>query len=162
MKNIFFLICLLLTVQFAFGQELSGELYNINLSSSLPYVILFYVVTFISLGLYMIKLVRPGQSNKWLYVSCVIGIVGVAVLSIQFDTIQKEQLPKVEYEDLKEEDLEPQLREQFKINKRDVENQKYANFWIISMPNFIILGLGILADYKYKKRDLTKPRGRYD
>jgi hypothetical protein len=107
-------------------------------------------------------LVRPNHSNKWLYISCVIGIIGGAVLSIQFDNIQKEQLPKLEYENLKEEELEPQLREQFKINKRDVENQKYANFWIISMPNFIILGLGILADYKNRKRDLSKPRGRYD
>ena len=156
------LFCLLLSVHVAFCQELNGELYNIDLSSSLPYVILFYVVTFVSLGLYLIKLVRPNHSNKWLYVSCVIGIIGGAVLSMQFDNIQKEQLPKLEYENLKEEELEPQLREQFKINKRDVENQKYANFWIISMPNFIILGLGILADYKNRKRDLSKPRGRYD
>ncbi len=84
------------------------------------------------------------------------------MVTISFDNIQNTQLPKIENVDLSEEELSPQMREKVQIQQRDIENQKYANFWIISIPNVIILMLALVNQFIQRKRDPSVRRGRYD
>jgi hypothetical protein len=139
-----------------------NDVHMLDMSSSLPYVLLFYLVTFVSLSLFLLKLLRPNFPNYWIYLTCVIGILGAVMVTISFDDIQNTQLPKIENVDLSEEELSPQMREKVQIQQRDIENQKYANFWIISIPNVIILMLALVNQFIQRKRDPSVRRGRYD
>ncbi len=155
------LFLLLNTPQLLLAQT-SMDVYMIDMSDSLPFILAFYILTFISLSLLMLKLLKPRLSPVPLYITCIVGIIGAAILTWSFDNVQKEQLPQIENLDLEENKLSPQMKEQLMMRKREVVNQQYANFWIISVPNFIILGIGIFSDLNYKKRDPSKHRGRYD
>jgi hypothetical protein len=79
-----------------------------------------------------------------------------------FDEIQNTQLPKMEQKDISEDDLSPYMKEKLQIQQRDIDNQKYANFWIISIPNIIILMLAMVNQFIQRKRDSSISRGRYD
>ncbi len=140
----------------------SNDVHMLDMSSSLPYILSFYLVTFVSLSLFLLKLLRPNFPNYWIYLSCIIGILGAVLVTISFDDIQNKQLPKIENIDLTEEELSPQIREKVQIQQRDLENQKYANFWIISIPNVIILMLTLVNHFIQRKRDPSVRRGRYD
>jgi hypothetical protein len=139
-----------------------NDVHMIDFSSSLPYVLLFYFVTFISLCLFLLKLLRPNFPAYWIFISCIVGIIGAVVVTMSFDDIQNTQLPKVEQNDISEEKLSPHIKEKVKIQQRDVENQKYANFWIISIPNVILLLLALINQFIQRKRDPSVRRGRYD
>jgi hypothetical protein len=154
------LIFVLASSSFAFSQQ--NDVHMIDFSGSLPYVLAFYFVTFISLCLFLLKLLRPNFPVYWIYISCIVGIFGAVLATMAFDEIQHTQLPKMEQSDVKEEDLSPYMREKVQIQQRDVENQKYANFWIISIPNVIILMLALANQFIQRKRDPSIRRGRYD
>lgn len=140
----------------------NNDVHMIDFSGSLPYVLAFYFVTFISLCLFLLKLIRPNTQSYWTYISCFIGILGAIFVTMAFDDIQNKQLPKLEQNDLSEKDLSPHMREKVQIQQRDVENQKYANFWIISIPNVIILLLTFVNHLLLKKRDPALKHSRYD
>lgn len=158
-KILFSLLMLLSSEMYA---QTPADVHMINMSSSLHFVILFYVITFVSMSLMMLKLLRPKFPSYWLYISCIVGIIGGAVVTLAFDDIQNKQLPRIEYSDVEDHKMSPQMKEQLSMRRREVENQKYANFWIISIPNIIFLGIGIFSDFNNRKRDLNKPRSRYD
>ena len=164
MKKIISLTALIVLFSnlFTEAQIPSGDVHQLNFSSTLPYVIFFYSITFISLGLFLMKLLKPRFPSYWLYITCIIGIIGAATLTMSFENVKNTQLPKIENSDMKPEDLEPHIRAELEMRQREDKNQLYANFWIISIPNVIILALGIFSDFNNRKRDLSKPRGRYD
>lgn len=156
------LLILMFCLDCTMAQVPSGDVHQINFSSTLPFVIFFYSITFISLGLFLMKLLKPRFPSYWLYITCTIGIIGAAALTLSFENVKNTQLPKIQNSEMKPEDLEPHLRAELEMRQREDKNQQYANFWIISIPNVIILGLGIFSDINNRKRDLSKPRGRYD
>ena len=160
MNKLFILLTLVALPTLSYAQQ--NDVHMIDFSSSLPYVLAFYLVTFVSLSLFLFKLLRPNFPSYWIYISCVVGILGAVIVTLSFDNIQYTQLPKMEQIDISEEDLSPQIKEKVQIQQRDLENQKYANFWIISIPNFILLALAIINQYIYRKRDPSVRRGRYD
>jgi hypothetical protein len=139
-----------------------GNVHMLDMSGTLPFVLAFYAVTFLSLGLFLLKLVRPKFPTYWLYTTCIVGIIGAAVVTWAFDDVQNKQLPQIENSNVEEEKLEPRMKEELAMRRREVENQRYANFWIIAIPNIVILALGIFSDFNNRKRDPNKPRGRYD
>jgi hypothetical protein len=156
------LLCLACIVMPLLVLAQHNDVHMIDFSSSLPYVLLFYFVTFISLCLFLLKLLRPNFPAYWIFISCIVGIIGAVVVTMSFDDIQNTQLPKVEQNDISEEKLSPHIKEKVKIQQRDVENQKYANFWIISIPNVILLLLALINQFIQRKRDPSVRRGRYD
>jgi len=146
----------------SYAQQPMGNVHMVDMSGTLPFVLGFYAVTFLSLGLFLLKLVRPKFPTYWLYTTCIVGIVGAAVVTWAFDDVQNKQLPQIENSAVEEEKLEPRMKEELVMRRREVENQRYANFWIIAVPNIVILGLAIFSDFNNHKRDPNKPRGRYD
>ena len=154
------LIFVLASSSFAFSQQ--NDVHMIDFSGSLPYVLAFYFVTFISLCLFLLKLLRPNFPVYWIYISCIVGIFGAVLATMAFDEIQNTQLPKMEQKDISEDDLSPYMKEKLQIQQRDIDNQKYANFWIISIPNVIILILALVNQFIQRKRDPAIRRGRYD
>ncbi len=116
----------------------------INMSEMLPYIFPFYVVTMLSLGLFLHKLMRPKFPTRWLYISTLIAIIGSGVLALKF-------------EDFKTANLTPSDQEKTRINENVVraeksdQNELMADFWRISLPNVTLLLLGMLVDYKNKQ-----------
>ncbi len=160
MRNLLILIFVFVLPSFAFSQQ--NDVHMIDFSGSLPYVLAFYLITFISLSLFLLKLLRPNFPVYWIYISCVVGIIGAVLATMSFDEIQNTQLPKIEQKDISEDNLSPYMREKLQIQQRDLDNQKYANFWIISIPNVIILMLAMVNQFIQRKRDPSISRGRYD
>lgn len=160
MRNLLILIFVLAFPSFAISQH--NDVHMIDFSGSLPYVLAFYFVTFISLCLFLLKLLRPNFPVYWIYISCIVGIFGAVLATMAFDEIQNTQLPKMEQKDISEDDLSPYMKEKLQIQQRDIDNQKYANFWIISIPNIIILMLAMVNQFIQRKRDPSISRGRYD
>jgi len=156
------LATLLLESQLLQAQAPSGDVYMIDMSTVLPYVLGFYGITFLAMGLLLLKLVRPKFSSRIIYVLSLVGIIGAAVVSWSFKGIQNTQLPAVQHSDRKIEELSPKLQEKLRERELEVFNQQFADFWIIAIPNFIILGLIIFIDMNNRKRDPNEIRGRYD
>lgn len=134
----------------------------VDMGGVLPYVLVLYAFTFVSLGLLIMKLVRPTFDMKWLYISCIVGILLAGVTTWAFKGVQDHQLPQIENADIAPSEMSPENYELYRQREKEVRQQQFANFWIISIPNIVILGLGIFADRSYRKRDPDKPRGRYD
>jgi hypothetical protein len=156
----------LVTLLFAgFGLEAqapNGSQHMIDMSGVLGYVIVLYSLTFVSLGLLIMKLVRPNFSIKWLYISCIAGILISGATTFAFKGVQDEQLPEIENSDMRPEEMSKENYELYRQRQKEVQQQQFANFWIIAIPNIVILGLGIFADRSNRRRDPDKPRGRYD
>jgi hypothetical protein len=162
LKVVFNFLALILMGSSVYAQAPNEEVYMINMSGVLPYVLVFYVFTFISLGLFMTKLMRPNFPTYWLYISCIIAILGAGVVTWAFKEVKENQLPAIENSDLKEEDLSEPIRQQLKQRQKEDQQQEFANFWIISIPNIALLGLGIFYDWRMRGRDPNAVRGRYD
>lgn len=164
-KNIAFssLLALLLTASSMHAQSPSSDnIYMLDMSGILPYVLIFYVFTFFGLGLFITKLLRPNFSNRWLYISCTIAILGAGVVTWVFKDIKNTQLPGIENSDMKVEDLSEEAKQQLQQRQREDSQQDFADFWIISIPNIVLLGLGIFYDWRNRGRDPNAVRGRYD
>lgn len=155
-------LLLILSTCLVHGQAQLDGVYMLNVSSSLPFIFFFYLVTVLSLGLYLIKLLNPRFSSKWIYLCSIIGIIGAIFVNISFEQIKENQLPKVGQIEGSSQPLSEHNQQQLNQLNREVENQTYANFWIISIPNFIILALAFVTDYKNRGKDLSLPRTRYD
>lgn len=134
-----------------------GQVYTLNMKEILIYVLPFYIITFIALALFLNKLIRPKTSNKWLYLFTIIGTLGAAIVTYQFKKIQDEQLPQVVVKDNNPvyEPNKLSLNTQQKLDRMNTEvrNQQYANFWIIGMPNIILLVLGLVVDRVQKREE---------
>lgn len=162
LKIAFHALALILASGTLCAQPSGDNVYMINMSGVLPYVAIFYLFTFISLGLFLTKLMRPNFPSYWLYISCIIAIVGAGVVTWAFKEVKDNQLPAIENSDLKEEDLSEPVLLQLKQRQREDQQQEFANFWIISIPNIALLGLGVFYDWRTRGRDPNAVRGRYD
>lgn len=130
------------------GMAQPPDIRYISMAEILPYVLPFYAITLIALGLFIHKLMRPNFSSKWLYITTIVGIVGAGVLAYQFKSFKETKLtdPSTQNKTMSVSDQRIQ---------KESENEVMGNFWKIAIPNFIILGLGMALDYRNKKSATT-------
>lgn len=132
--------------------QTNANLYEVDFSQLIPYVLPFYGITMIALGLFIHKLMRPNFSNKWLYICCCIGILGAGAIAYQFRDIRQTQLPEYQYEETeKTKKLSPQLQERLRAKETVELQETVSNYWVIAIPNFALLLLGLVVDRQQKK-----------
>lgn len=157
MKKVSWLVSILILCSSLPLLAQNGNMHTLNMSEILIYVLPFYVITFIALSLFLQKLLRPKFSNKWLYLFTIIGTLGAVIVTQQFKKIQDEQLPQATVTDTNPiyEPNKMSLSTQQKLDdmNKEVRNQQYANFWIIGMPNIILLILGFVVDRIQKREE---------
>lgn len=135
----------------AFAQT-NANLYEVDFSQLIPYVLPFYGITIVALGLFIHKLMRPNFSNKWLYICCCIGILGAGIIAYQFKDIRQTQLPEYQYEETaKTKKLSPRLQERLRAKETVELQETVSNYWVIAIPNFALLLLGLVVDRQQKK-----------
>lgn len=149
MKYLLSLLFSFASIQYSLGQG-SPNIQYINMSEMLPYILPFYVITLISMGLFMHKLMRPKFPTKWLYITTTIGILGAAVIMFKFEDFKQTKLalPEEKKTHIDDKTIEREVQE----NK----NEMVGDFWRIAIPNIILLLLGANVDYRNKKAAAEK------
>lgn len=149
MKYLLSVPFLFISLPFIWGQG-SPNVQYINMSEMLPYILPFYVITLIAMGLFMHKLMRPKFPTKWLYITATIGILGAAVIMFKFEDFKQAKLalPEEKITNLGDKTPEREVQE----NK----NEMVGDFWRIAIPNIILLLLGANVDYRNKKAAAEK------
>jgi hypothetical protein len=143
MKYILTVFLFISTTTITFAQG-TPNVQLINMSEMLPYIMPFYVITLISMGLFMHKLMRPNFPTRWLYLTTIIGILGAAIIMFKFEDFKKDKLALPDEKKIRiDENPERDLKE----NK----NEMVGDFWRIAIPNIILLQLGANVDYRNKK-----------
>jgi hypothetical protein len=150
--SIRFYILLLLIIQTTpiFAQT-NVNVYYIRLNELLVYVLPFYAVTILGLGLFIQKLVRPNFPSKWLYICSMVGILGAGLIAYKFKEIRTHQLPSIQPSEINMQGLSPELREQIWEREKSDMKETIANYWVVAIPNFILLFLGLTIDFIQKK-----------
>ncbi|MGH1338915.1 MAG: hypothetical protein ACRBFS_22555 [Aureispira sp.] len=132
------------------------NVYYIRLNELLIYVLPFYAVTIAGLGLFIQKLVRPNFPAKWLYICSIIGILGAGLIAYKFKEIRTTQLPSVQPSEINMQDLSPELKEQIWEREKSDMKETIANYWVVAIPNFILLFLGMAVDWGQRKEQASK------
>jgi hypothetical protein len=149
----FFLTFFLLLHAWVLAAQTDVNVYYIRLNELLVYVLPFYMVTLAALGLFIHKLVRPSFSNKWLYICTVVGILGAGLIAYKFKEIRDTQLPNAQPTKIDMRDISPELQAQIRERDKNDLKETVANYWIVAIPNFILLGLGLAIDWRQKKEE---------
>lgn len=143
----------------AMAQTPQGEAQTLYMGGMLIYVLIFYALTMTSLALFLHRLVRPQSSTRWLYVCTIVASVWAAVVTYQFKDVQDTQLtaqPVAEEEEAA--DLTPENKTLLLAKQQEQNSLWFGNYYIVAMPNFILLALGGLLDYQRSRR---QPTDRY-
>lgn len=137
----------------AMAQAPQGQAQTLYMGGMLIYVLLFYALTMTSLALFLHRLVRPQSSTRWLY-ACTIGAsVWAIVVTYQFKDVQDTQLtaqPTTTTE--QPADLTPENEMLLRAKQQEQTSLWFGNYYIVAMPNFILLALGALLDYQRSRR----------
>lgn len=144
---VFFLLC----QTYLLSAQTNVNVYYIRLNELLVYVLPFYVVTIGALGLFIQKLVRPNFPSKWLYICSIVGILGAGLIAYKFQEIRTTQLPSAQPSNINMKDISPELREQIRDRESSEMKETIANYWVVAIPNFILLCLGLAIDWRQKK-----------
>ncbi len=120
----------------------------ISIIEMLPYILPFYAITLIALGLFIHKLMRPKFPSRWLYIFSIVGILGAGVIAYQFEHFRQEKLSNDTPAPLTTFDPKSSVR----LDKEN-QNEIIGDFWRISIPNFILLTLGLGLDYRNRKKE---------
>lgn len=150
MKHCLLIFLLLSFINLATAQT-NANVYYIRLNELLVYVLPFYAITIAGLFLFIQKLVRPSFPSKWLYLCSIIGILGAGLIAYKFKEIRTTQLPHAEPSEINMQDISPELREQIWEREKSDIKETVANYWVVAIPNFILLFLGLAVDYRQKK-----------
>ena len=146
------IVFLLLCAQLLEAQT-PANVHYISLDSLLIYVLPFYAVTLLGLGFFIHKLVRPNFSSKPLYICAIIGILGAGFIAYEFQEIRETQLPQATPSKIDMTGISPELQEQIRARETGDMKETIANYWVVAIPNFILLGLGLGVDWRNKKTD---------
>jgi len=153
-KNIVILLLLFLTSNL--NAQVEPNVYYINFKSMLPYVIPFYGITIVALGLFLHKLMRPKFPSRWLYICTITGILGSGMIAYKFHEIRVTELPSYEPKSAEMEGLTNEMKEKVIDKQRSDMNETVSNYWTIAIPNFILLGLGLGLDWRNRKDNAEK------
>mgnify|MGYP003687695545 CR=1 FL=1 len=147
-----FLIIIFCFSSVALQAQIQPNVYTISLDHMLITVLPFYSITLLALGLFIHKLMRPAFPSKWMYICTLIGILGAGVIANQFHNIRIEQFPTAQANQLDLTGIPENLKE--RIRERQISDTKetIANYWIVAIPNFILLGLGLGIDRLNRKQ----------
>lgn len=136
--------------------QANPNVHELDFSQLIPYILPFYAITMIALGLFVHKLLRPNFSNKWLYLCCCIGMLGAGIIAYQFQDIRQTQLPEYHYVATPQtKKLPPRLQERLRAKETAEFQEIISNYWVVAIPNFALLLLGLVVDRQQKKRFTT-------
>ncbi len=141
-----YILSFILSVQtLAASAQMPSEIKFISMQEFLPYILPFYIITMLALGVFIHKLMRPHFPTKWVYITAIVGIVGAGIIAYKFKNFRIENIdantPEINFTDNLDE---------AKYNN-EKSNEVYGDFWRIAVPNCIILLLGIAVDIRNKK-----------
>lgn len=131
--------------------QIPVNVHYIHLNELLVYVLPFYMVTILGLGLFIHKLMRPNFSSKWLYICSIVGILGAAAIAYKFQEIRTTQLPDAQPSKINMTDIPVEMQESIRARENDELKETVANYWVVAIPNFILLGLGLAVDWRNNK-----------
>lgn len=144
-------LLLLLTTTLATAQS-GKNIHYIDMSQLLIYVLPFYVVTILALGLFIHKLMRPEFPSKWLYICSIIGILGAGAIAYQFHDIRESQLPNAMPNKANMTNISEEIQAQIQARESNDLKETISNYWVVAIPNFILLGLGLGIEWVNKKQ----------
>lgn len=147
----FLILSILLTTPSFLSAQTPVNVHYIDLDDLLFYVLPFYAITILGLGLFIHKLMRPNFSSKWLYICSLIGILGAAAIAYKFQEIRTTQLPSAQPSKIDMRNIPKDIQEQIRARENDELKETIANYWVVAIPNFILLGLGLAIDWRNKK-----------
>jgi hypothetical protein len=127
------------------------NVHYVHLNELLVYVLPFYMITILGLGFFIHKLIRPNFSSKWLYICSLAGILGAAAIAYKFQEIRTTQLPSAQPSKINMQSIPIEVQEQIIAREDDELKETIANYWVVAIPNFILLGLGLAIDWRDKK-----------
>ncbi|WP_264792208.1 hypothetical protein [Aureispira anguillae] len=140
-----------------FSSNLSAQtttnIHYIHLNDLLISVLPFYAITILGLGLFIHKLMRPNFPSKWLYICSITGILGAAAIAYQFQEIRTTQLPSAQPSKINMTGIPKEIQEQIVARESSELKETIANYWVVAIPNFILLGLGLGIEWRNKKAD---------
>ncbi len=148
------LVSIFLLFSLAAQAQVQTNVYSISLDNMLFTVLPFYAITLLGLGLFIHKLMRPAFPSKWMYICTIIGILGAGIIANQFHNIRVEQLPSAAPTKIDLSGIPREVRESIQGRKSSDAKESIANYWIIAIPNFILLGLGLSIDYLNRKKEV--------
>ena len=147
----YILISILLLASNSLFAQVPVNVHYIHLNELLVYVLPFYMVTILGLGLFIHKLMRPNFSSKWLYICSLIGIFGAAAIAYKFQEIRTNQLPSAQPSKTDMRSIPIEVQEQIRAREEGELKETIANYWVVAIPNFILLGLGLSIDWRDRK-----------
>lgn len=153
-------ICIFLILFLTFGTsslvaQTPVNVHYIDLGSLLIYVLPFYAVTLLGLGLFIHKLMRPSFPSRWMYICSIIGILGAGLIAHEFKEIRRTQLPAAQNPNINMTNIAPELQERIIEREKSDAAETIANYWVVAIPNFILLGFGLGLDWKNRKDGLS-------
>ena len=147
--------CLLFLIMcccsFALQAQNQPNVYTISLDHMLITVLPFYAITLLALALFIHKLMRPAFPSKWMYICTIVGILGAGVIANQIHNIRIEQFPTAQANQLDLTGIPETLKESIRERQISDTKETIANYWIVAIPNFILLGLGLGIDRLNRK-----------
>lgn len=156
MKRLFSLLVALGSSSSLFAQ--GGGAVLVDFSELLYFTIPLYILTAISLALFLLKLIRPYSSlHRWIYLTIGLSLLGGFLLTWQMDTIRDEQM--MGQKENTEVVTDTAAREQAERSK-DRESLTNSTFWTISIPNIALLALSLVVDATRGNQIVGREEGR--
>lgn len=122
----------------------------VNFSELLYFTIPLYILTAVSLGLFLLKLVQPyNRLHRWIYLSIALSLIGGFLLTWQMDTIRDEQM--LGERENTEVVSNPATQER-EARMKEREALTNSTFWMVSIPNIALLALSLVVDATRRKR----------
>lgn len=131
----------------------------VDFSELLYYTVPLYLLTAASLGLFLFKLIRPQNPlHRWIYLTIGLGLIGGLLLTFQMDSIRDTQMTGGDTEQV-EVSSEAASQEQDK-RSRERADLTNAAFWMVSIPNIILLALSLIVDLSRRNSTTEPTQGR--
>ena len=109
------------------------NVYTISLDHMLIYVLPFYAITILGLGLFIHKLMRPDFPSKWMYICVVTGILGAGIIAYEFQEIRRTQLPGAVPDKIDMTGIPENIQNSIREREKSDAKETIANYWIVAI-----------------------------